>query len=269
MSDRSLTERLLRRDRIILVAMIGGLLALSVVYTVFGVGMRMSAVEMTAMRGMRDMPGHGIAGVWSLEYVLLVFLMWWVMMIAMMLPSVSPTVLLHAALLRGARKAYRVPAIAASFLAGYLVTWAGFSIVAVAVQWILEARGIVSPTMMTLVETVPGAIVLIAAGVYQFTPLKQACLRQCRSPAQFLTRRHRSGAAGAFLMGLEHAVYCVGCCWFVMALLFVGGIMNLFWIVGITFFVVLEKLSPHGQPISKMAGAVLIGWGLHVVYASL
>jgi predicted metal-binding membrane protein len=122
---------------------------------------------------------------------------------------------------------------------------------------------------MTLVETVPGALVLIAAGVYQFTPLKQTCLRQCRSPVEFLTRRKRSGASGAFLMGLEHAVYCIGCCWFVMALLFVGGIMNLFWIVGLTLFVVLEKLSPYGEMIGKSAGIMLIGWGAYVISTSL
>ena len=267
--DRSLTERLLQRDRIILVALIAVLIVLAGLYTVFGIGMPMSALEMTAMRGMRDMPGAGVAGVWSAEYALLVFLMWWVMMIAMMLPSVSPTVLLHAALLRAGRKADRVPVISATFMAGYLVAWAGFAVVAAAVQWFLEARGIVSPTMMTLVETVPGALVLIAAGVYQFTPLKQTCLRHCRSPVEFLTRRKRSGASGAFSMGLEHAVYCIGCCWFVMALLFVGGIMNLFWIVGLTLFVVLEKLSPYGETISKVAGALLIGWGAYVISTSL
>jgi predicted metal-binding membrane protein len=268
-SDRSLTERLLQRERIVLVAIIGFLFALAGLYTLFGVGMSMSALEMTAMRGMRDMPGPGIVGAWGAGYALLVFLMWWVMMVAMMLPSVSPTVLLYSALLRRGRKADRVPTISAIFLAGYLVTWAGFSVVAAAVQWFLEARGIVSPTMMTLIDTVPGALILIAAGVFQFTPLKQTCLRHCRSPAEFITRRKRSGVTGAFFMGLEHGVYCLGCCWFVMALLFVGGIMNLFWIVGLATFVALEKLTPYGEIISKIAGTALIGWGAYVVYASL
>lgn len=252
----------------VLVAIFGLLFALAGLYTVFGVGMRMSALDMTAMRGMRDMPGPGIAGEWSIGYSLLVFLMWWVMMIAMMLPSVSPTVLLYAALLRRGQAPDRVPAISAAFLTGYLVTWAGFSVVAAAAQWFLESWGIVSPTMMTLIETVPGALVLIAAGIFQFTPLKQTCLRHCRSPAEFVTQHRRPGVSGAFVMGLQHGVYCLGCCWFLMVLLFVGGIMNLFWIVGLAAFVALEKVTPYGDVISKIAGAALIGWGAYVIYAS-
>jgi predicted metal-binding membrane protein len=268
-NDRSLTERLLQRDRIALVAIIGLLFALAGLYTVFGVGMRMSALDMTAMRGMRDMPGPGIAGQWSPGYALLVFLMWWVMMIAMMLPSVSPTVLLYAAILRRGQKPDRVPAISTAFVAGYLVAWAGFSVIAASVQWFLEAQGVVSATMMTLTDTVPGALVLIAAGIFQFTPLKQTCLRHCRSPVEFITQHRRPGVSGAFVMGLAHGVYCLGCCWFLMALLFVGGIMNLFWIVGLAAFVALEKLTPYGEALSKIAGVVLIGWGAYVIYSSL
>ena len=263
MEETGLTERLLRHDRVILIAMIAALFAFAGVYTVFGVGMRMSAVEMTAMR---DMPGSSMSGGWSPGYALLVFLMWWVMMIAMMLPSVSPAVLLYSTLLRRGKAPRRVPAVSASFLAGYLVTWAGFSVFAAAAQWGLEALGFVSATMMTL-TSIPGAFVLIAAGVFQFTPLKQACLRQCRSPVEFLTRRRRPGVAGAFVMGLEHGAYCLGCCWFLMALLFVGGIMNLYWIVGLATFVALEKLTPHGEIISKVAGLALVAWGGLVILA--
>ena len=132
---------------------------------------------------------------------------------------------------------------------------------AVASQWALEAAGLVSATMMTLIDTVPGALLLIAAGVYQFTPLKAACLSQCRSPAEFITRRKRPGTSGAFVMGLEHGAYCLGCCWFLMALLFVGGIMNLYWIVGLAALVALEKLTPFGVIAGKIAGAALIVWG--------
>jgi predicted metal-binding membrane protein len=216
---------------------------------------------MTAMRGMQDMPGMRAPGQWTPGYAALVFLMWWVMMAAMMLPSVSPTILLHSALLRRGSEAGRVPVVSATFLAGYLAAWAGFSAVAVAAQWALEAAGLVSATMMTLIGTVPGALLLIAAGLYQFTPLKAACLRQCRSPAEFITRRKRLGASGAFVMGLEHGAYCLGCCWFLMAMLFVGGIMNLYWIVGLAAFVALEKLTPFGETASKVAGAALVVWG--------
>ena len=221
----------------------------------------MTALEMTAMRGMRDMPGPGIPGVWSAGYALLVFLMWWVMMIAMMLPSVTSTILLNAALVRHSGQRAIVSTISGAFLGGYLATWAGFSVIATAFQWALEAAGVVSATMMTLIDTIPGALVLIAAGVYQFTPLKTACLEHCRSPAKFLTERRRPGAVGAFRMGIEHGVYCLGCCWFLMALLFVGGIMNLYWIVGLAAFVALEKLTPWGDGISKAAGIALFVWG--------
>lgn len=265
MNSLGLTERLLRRDRTVLILTIGVLFGLAAVYTVFGVGMRMSALEMTAMRGMRDMPAMGPVGVWAPGYAILVFLMWLVMMIAMMLPSVAPTVLLHAALLRRGTQADRVPLISGAFLAGYLVAWAGFSLVAAFAQWGLEAAGLVSASMMTLIDTVPGALLLIAAGVFQFTPLKSSCLRNCRSPAEFLTSRRRPGTSGAFVMGVEHGVYCVGCCWFLMALLFVGGIMNLYWIVGLTAFVALEKLTPFGEIGARIAGAALIAWGAFVL----
>lgn len=263
-----MAEQVLRRDRTLLLGLIGLLFVLAGLYTVFGVGMRMSALEMTAMRNMRDMPGPGEPGVWGVGRTLLVFLMWWVMMIAMMLPSVAPTVLLQASLLRHAGRP-RVPVIASAFLAGYLVIWAAFSALATAAQWALEAAGLVSSTMMTLIQTVPGALVLIAAGAFQFTSLKTACLEHCRSPVRFLTERRRSGAAGAFRMGGEHGLYCLGCCWALMALLFVGGIMNLYWIVGLTALVAAEKLTPWGKPISRAVGAVLLAWGTLVLAESM
>lgn len=255
------TERLLRRDRAVLLSALAALFALAGLYSIFGVGMNMTALEMTAMRGMRDMPSAMTPGQWSSGYAVLVFLMWWVMMVAMMLPSVSPTILLYSALLRRGAAAGRPPLISAVFLAGYLAAWAGFAAVATAAQWSLETAGLVSASMMTLVGTVPGALLLIAAGVFQFTHLKAACLRHCRSPAEFITQRRRNGVGGALAMGVEHGAYCLGCCWFLMALLFVGGIMNLYWIVGLTAFVALEKLTPFGEAASKFAGAALTLWG--------
>ncbi len=268
MNSSGATERLLRRDRAVVIALISVLFLLAGLYTVFGVGMNMTAVQMTAMRGMRDMPGANGSGSWSLGYAVLVFLMWWVMMMAMMLPSVSPTVLLYSALLRSGSDADRIPLISAMFLAGYLATWAAFSLVAASTQWALETMGVVSATMMTLTSTVPGAIVLILAGLFQFSPLKQACLDQCRSPAKFITERKRPGAVGAFRMGVEHGTYCLGCCWSLMTLLFVGGIMNLYWIVGLATFIAIEKLMPFGDRIAKLAGGGLMVWG-GVVLASV
>ncbi len=265
MTQLSVTERLLRRDRHLLVLMICALFLLAGLYTVFGVGMDMSALEMTAMRDMRDMPGVRAPGDWSASHALLVFLMWWVMMIAMMLPSVAPTVLLNAAMLRHTEDADRVAELCSVFLAGYLVAWAGFSLVAASVQWALEAAGVVSATMMTLIDTVPGGLLLIVTGVFQFSSLKAACLAHCRAPIKFLTERRKPGVRGAFLMGLEHGTYCLACCWFLMALLFVGGIMNLIWIVGLAAFVALERLSPWGETAPRVAGVVLILWGVVIL----
>lgn len=255
------TERLLRRDRAILLTSLGILLLLAGLYTVFGVGMEMSALDMTAMTGMTDMPAMSIPSHWSAGYAVLVFLMWWIMMVVMMLPSVSPTVLLHAALLRKDGTAGRVPLISAAFLLGYLAIWAIFSAIATATQWGLEVAGLVSSRMMSFTGTVPGALLLIVAGIFQFTPLKSACLYHCRSPAEFITRRRRSGIQGAFMMGGEHGAYCVACCWSLMALLFVGGIMNLYWIVGMAGFVAIERLTPFGLVVSKIAGVGLVFWG--------
>ena len=265
MAQASVAERLLRRDRTVLLATIGVLFFLAGLYTIYGVGMNMTALEMTAMRGMKDMPGPREPGAWSASYALLVFLMWWIMMVAMMLPSVSPTVLLYASLLRHGGNTAQVPVVTTAFLAGYLSAWAFFSLVAATAQWGLEVLGFVSATMMTLIDTVPGALVLIVAGAFQFTPLKAACLKHCRSPAEFLTTRKRAGSAGAFFMGVEHGAYCLGCCWFLMALLFVGGIMNLYWIVVLAAFVAVEKLTPFGESLSKVAGLALVAWGVWVL----
>ncbi len=269
MSDLGLTERLLLRDRRLLIVTIGVLFVLAGLYNIYGVGMRMTTLEMTAMRDMRDMPGPRSPGDWTLGYAVLVLLMWWVMMVAMMLPSVAPTVLLHSALMRRGMHAANVPTMSAAFLGGYLVIWGAFSLAVTALQFALEAAGVVSATMMTLIDSLPGGMVLIAAGLFQFTPLKQACLSHCQSPAQFLTERRRTGHGGAFVMGLEHGMYCMGCCWFLMALLFVGGIMNLYWIVGLAAFVAFEKLTPFGGTTSKFAGAALIVWGGWVVISAL
>lgn len=312
MTDTGLAERLLRRDRMIVAMLLLVLFVLAGLYTLFGVGMEMSAIEMTGMGGteqmpampgdmpstrdmpgMSDMPGAlegvgasepppmpgqgmdkgmemgGAAGGWSAGYAVLVFLMWWVMMIAMMLPGVAPTVLLHSALHRQAGGHEAFPATSSAFLLGYLAAWAGFSLLAAAAQWVAESAGLVSSTMMTLTGTLTGGILLIAAGAFQFTPLKSACLDHCRSPFRFLVERRRPGTWGAFHMGLEHGIYCLGCCWFLMALLFVGGIMNLYWIVGLAAFVALEKLAPCGQALSRMAGAALVLWGAWTVSISL
>ena len=271
--QESLAERVLRRDRLIVAGLLGLLFLLAALYTVSGAGMEMSAPKMTGMPGKADPSGMGtdmdMAGAWSFGHALLVFLMWWVMMIAMMLPSVAPVVLLYAALGRRGAQDLAVPRSCAAFVLGYLAVWALFSALATALQWGLEAGGLVSASMMSLTSSRAGALVLIAAGAFQFTPLKQSCLSQCRSPAEVLTRHRRSGMTGAFRMGVEHGWYCLGCCWFLMALLFVGGIMNFAWIVGLALWVAAEKYLPHGPQISKLAGAALVLWGTAILAGAL
>jgi len=190
------------------------------------------------------------------------------MMIAMMLPSVASTVLLYTSLIRRGDQATNAPKLAFFFLAGYLAVWGLFSLLATFVQWFLELRGFVSPMRMTLTSNIMGATVLIIVGIYQFTPWKQSCLKHCRSPIKFLSERNRPGENGALLMGIEHGAFCLGCCWCLMALLLVGGIMNLYWIAGLMLFVLIEKLIRLGDKISRLTGVLMAGAGIYLLVSA-
>jgi predicted metal-binding membrane protein len=261
-----LTERLLRHDRAIVLLAIAGVVAAAAAYTVLGIGMPMSAIQMTTKADMGTagigMPSVLMPAAWSADYALLVFLMWWVMMVAMMLPSAAPTVLLYTALTRRTTAPHAPASLAATFMVGYLAVWAGFSLAATGLQWLLELRGLVSPATMTVTSSLLGGSVLLAAAAYQLSPLKRVCLEHCRSPMRFLVERRRSGQAGAFMMGIEHGAFCLGCCWALMALLFVGGIMNLYWIAGLALFVAAEKLLPRGERLAQALAAILALAGL-------
>ncbi|HTD03837.1 DUF2182 domain-containing protein [Undibacterium sp.] len=212
------------------------------------------------MQQMGDMLMPMSTGPWTLGHAALMFAMWVVMMAAMMLPSAAPMILLYDTVAR--RNAARGGSIAASgsFAFAYVVVWTAFSLAAVALQFGLEQAALVSPMMATTSTALAGAI-LIGAGLYQWTPLKQVCLRHCRSPLEFITAHWRAGARGAFAMGFRHGAYCVGCCWLLMLLLFVGGVMNFAWISGLTLFILIEKLAPAGHWIGRGAGALLVAWG--------
>jgi predicted metal-binding membrane protein len=240
-------------------------IALSWAYLLVGAGMGMSALEMTrlAQRGMaEDMPGMAMMtpAVWTPGYAILMFFMWWMMMVAMMLPSAAPMILLFAALNRKQRDAGQ-PYVATSIFAfSYLAAWAGFSFVATTLQWGFELTGMISPVLVGT-NVIFGGVLLLAAGAYQLTPIKHACLHYCRSPLTFLGTRWRGGACGALRMGLEHGAYCVGCCWFLMGLLFFGGVMNLYWIVGLALVVLFEKMTPAGHWLGYATGVALSLWG--------
>ena len=197
---------------------------------------------------------------WDVPHLLLLWAMWAVMMTGMMLPSASPVVVLYGAAVR--RSAQRTAGRQIYALAaGYLAAWTGFSLGATALQRALGSLLFISP-MMEAVNSELSATLLLVAGGYQWTPLKHACLRQCRSPLAFLMGRWRSGWSGAFRMGLEHGTYCVGCCWALMLLLFVGGVMNLLAIAGLTAFVAFEKLAPLGRHGARISGAFMMVAGL-------
>jgi predicted metal-binding membrane protein len=183
--------------------------------------------------------------------------MWAVMMVAMMVPTAAPMTLMYAAVARKAAAQHNPVAPTFVFVTGYIAMWTIFSLVATSAQYALDRAALLSPMMVSKSASL-GAALLIAAGVYQFTPLKNACLKNCRTPAHFLSRYWRTGTLGAFRMGLRLGAYCVGCCWILMGLLFVGGVMNLLWIAAIAIFVLLEKTIPLGDVGGRFAGAAMI-----------
>src|SRR5277367_5554948 len=250
-SDTTILEGVLRRDRFILVAALVAVTAIAWIWLLLGAGTGMNAVAMTGGTGMSGMIMEPAA--WTLGYAGLMFAMWWVMMVAMMLPSAAPILLLFARVNRAQRSGDRPYVPTGIFAAGYLAAWGGFSALATGLQWALDQLGLLSPMMTTTSYWLGGAI-LIAAGGWQLTPVKGICLRHCRSPMGFLVQSWRPGRLGAFHMGLAHGTFCLGCCWFLMGLLFFGGVMNLFWIIGLAAFVLLEKTVPMGSWIGRIAG---------------
>ena len=270
MPQTTLTERVVRRERAILAFAIVLIAVLAWVYVLLGAGTGMSTIAMTTWQFPPPRPATLATGDWSPGYWATMLVMWWVMMIAMMIPSAAPTILLHARVVRHgqARGQIEDPLVpAAAFAAGYLAIWLGFSALAVALQFALERFGLLHGMMMWSTSRPLTAGLLIAAGLYQLTPLKTACLARCRSPSEFLTRNWQPGRAGALRMGLAHGAYCLGCCWALMLLLFAAGIMNLVWIAGLAVVVLLEKLAPFGARLSRLTAALLIGVGLYVAIA--
>jgi predicted metal-binding membrane protein len=237
---------------------LGGITAAAWVYVIVAAGRMASGPA--GMQGHSMMPMmRAVAGVqpWTATEFGLRLAMWAVMMVAMMVPTAVPMTLLYAAVARKAAVQHSPVAPAFVFVAGYAAMWAVFSLVATAAQWGLDQAALLSPMMVSRSAGL-GAVLLIAAGIYQLTPLKNACLRNCRAPAHFLSRHWRTGRPGAFGMGVRLGTYCLGCCWILMGLLFIGGVMNLLWIAAIAVFVLLEKTIPFGVAGGRAAGAAMI-----------
>ena len=246
-------EALLRRDRLLI---LGGVLGASAIAWVWLV------VASRDMYG--EMSGAAawmMVDAWDLRYFLLIFAMWAAMMLGMMLPTAAPTLLLFGMSTRsgastGSASTGTVSRVYA-FAAGYLLVWSAFSLGATTLQWALSRAALLTP-MMESASARLGAVLLIVAGAYQWTPLKQSCLSQCRAPVSFLMQSWKPGMSGALRMGLEHGLDCLGCCWVLMLLLFVGGVMNLTWIAAITIFVLIEKLAPLGVQGGRLSGLFLV-----------
>ena len=278
------------------------------IYTFFGVGMKMSALEMTRMSGaitfssnshvkmqmmdsksetisensntekkMEDMGSSsksmnssmkmdkGAKSLFTIPNIFLMFFMWWFMMIAMMTPSASPTLLLFHNLKKMGSERDVAIFNTYLFLAGYLIIWGIFSLLACILQHFFEFLGLISGMMMQFKSAKLSGALLIVAGAYQFTPLKNACLEKCRSPIDFLSSNNRKGYGGSLLMGAQHGLFCLGCCWALMALLFVGGVMNLFWIIGLALYVAIEKLFKNIYWLDRVLGLLLIGVGSFLI----
>jgi predicted metal-binding membrane protein len=212
-----------------------------------------------------DMMAMMIMGPWQSSDWLYMFLMWAIMMVAMMLPSALPMILMHQVI-----AARRQPQLNTSqcnwiFTLGYILAWTLFSAGATLLQWLLQQNALLTP-MLEPGSIALSALILMAAGIYQWLPIKNNCLAKCRAPVEYLTTHWRNGLAGSLSMGLQHGLYCLGCCWVLMLLLFAGGVMNLRLVAAIALFVLLEKVLPAALPLSKLSGFLLILAGAYLLY---
>jgi predicted metal-binding membrane protein len=265
-------EALLRRDRLVVLSALSAITILAWAHVIYlAAQMEMGGMDMSGFRmavtatGMLMMPAFQQ---WSLTEFVLTFLMWVVMMVGMMTPSAAPIILLYA---RGGRQAAADGKPFAStvwFLSGYMIAWTAFALAATGAQWALDRAALLTATMAAA-STVLGGAVLIAAGLYQWTPLKEKCLVQCQSPVTFIQRNggFRRDALGSLRLGATHGAFCVGCCWALMTLLFVGGVMNMLWISAIAVFVLAEKVIPAGRIIARTAGVIFMVGGLWILLA--
>jgi predicted metal-binding membrane protein len=251
-----LLDSAVRRDRMIVAAGLAGLTGLAWLYIIH-LSRTMSPHSVMAM----PMPGDMDPPV--LGYLIP---MWIVMMIAMMVPSAAPSILLFANVAR-ARKARGIPAASAGvFTLGYLVVWTVYATIAAILQSELNHRALLSSDMASASPWLGGGLLMLA-GLYQWLPVKGTCLSHCRSRFGIFSHQWREGAGGALIMGIRHGSYCVGCCWALMTLLFVAGVMNLLWVAAIAIFVLAEKLGPGGRPLGRVTGALLMVWGIWVIAA--
>ncbi len=247
-------EAVLKRDRLIVLSGLGGTAALAWAYMGY-LAWEMGNMDMSMEMAMPQMQAWGVVDLF------LLFVMWAVMMVAMMVPTATSMILMFVTINRRRQERAQPYVPTGVFLGGYILVWTGFSVLATLAQWRLHSAALLSP-MMVSTSPLLGGLLLLAAGIFQWTPLKYACLKHCRSPLGFLMTNWREGTRGAFIMGLRHGSYCTGCCWFLMALLFVAGVMNLLWVATIAAFVLVEKVGPRWDLVGRVAGGILALAGL-------
>lgn len=265
-------EALLRRDRLVIALSLIGLAAIASAYTL-RLSAAMGGMAMAGMRMDSNPLGVSMIGAltpWSGAEFAFAFLMWAVMMVGMMTPSAAPMILLYARVGRQAQRDGKPLAATAYFAGGYFFAWAAFSVLATTGQWALD-RAMLLDSAMRLGSRPLGGIVLVLAGLYQWTPAKAACLSRCQAPFRFLQRHggFRQNPLGSFNLGFRHGLYCLGCCWALMALLFAGGVMNVLWIAAIAFLVLMEKIAPAGHLLARVAGIALMGAGAWLIGTAL
>ena len=254
----------LNRDRLIVVAGLLVLIVASWSYLFFvSTDMKNSGMQMSPEIG-NDMRMSAVTAdimPWGTAEWISMFVMWSVMMIGMMIPSASPMILLFSKVNRQRREGNQPYVSTGIFMLGYVIVWTFFSVVATSANYILHANALLSGMMGQSESAILGGCLLIAAGIFQWTPWKNTCLNQCRTPMGFLMTEWRDGGIGALSMGLKHGLYCTACCWLIMSLIFVLGVMNLVWIAALSIFVLLEKIAPKGLWISRASGIAFVIWG--------
>lgn len=252
---------LLLRDRAAILAALAGVILVSWLY------MWLLTRQMTGAPGIGNWAGMMVCPVpmpWTVTGFSLTLVMWWVMMVGMMLPSAAPMLLTFATVNEGKRARGQPFVPTAVFAGGYLAAWGGYSLAATFAQWALDRASLMAPTM-EMKGPIIGGVLLVGAGLFQLTPLKHACLDKCRSPLDFVLHHWRDGTTGAFAMGFGHGLHCLGCCWLLMALMFVGGVMNLSWMAALAAFVFVEKLFPAGQWIARAGGGAMVVFGAYLL----
>ena len=260
----TLLESVLRRDRSVVLAGVVGVAAVAWTYTVY-LAWDMRGMDMGTSMAMPQTQAWG-----AVDFALM-FLMWAVMMVAMMVPTAAPMILVFARVNRTRREQHRPFIPTGVFLAGYVIVWSGFALLAVLAQWGLHTASLLSPIMVSSSPIFGGAL-LLGAGAFQWSPLKYACVTQCRTPMGFIMTEWREGARGALAMGVKHGTYCLGCCWVLMALLFVLGVMNLLWIAGLAAFMLIEKVlrpGTWGNAVSWATGLGLVVWGTWTIVSGV